>query len=183
MPDGNRPQEEGRIRSIRGLNDDLYREFSAKARELGVSVGELMNVAMSRLLVSMDAGASAGRRLADALRSLGSKLGEAQSRAFKSAVEAVADFDLVADLEELRVGRGDLERARRPLVFSNIRRLEFGDDVDWELLSSKVRSINVVDEVIVPDGIPLLELASRCRLVKRIARRGEAGTPRGDLST
>jgi hypothetical protein len=44
MSDGNRPQEEGRIRSIRGLNDDLYREFSAKARELGVSVGELMNV-------------------------------------------------------------------------------------------------------------------------------------------
>ena len=164
-------KERANVRSIRGLDEDLYRRFSSKAKEMGVTVGELMNVAMGRLLVSLDAGTSAGERLSSALKSLGSKVKEAQSRAFKNAVEAVADFDLVTDMEELSVGRRDLEAAKRPLVFSNVKRLEFEDDVDWELLRSKVRSINVVEELVVPRGVPKLELAERCRMVKRIVER------------
>ena len=168
-------EERRNIRSIRGLDEDLYRRFSSTAKEMGVTVGELMNVAMGRLLVSLDAGTSAGGRLSGALRSLGSKVKEAQSRAFKNAVEAVADFDLITDMEELSVGRRDLEAAKRPLVFSNVKRLEFEDDVDWELLRSKVRSINVVEELVVPRGVPKLELAERCRMVKRIVERRRDG--------
>jgi hypothetical protein len=173
MSDGNTPEGNGeRIRSIRGLDDELYRRFSDAARELNVTIGDLMNVAMGRLLVSLDAGTSAGERLSEAIRSLGAKAKDAQARAFKSAVEAVADFDLVADIGELTVRRADLEGARRPVVFSNIKRLVLADDVDWELVRSKVRSINVVDELVVPPGIPTLELAGRCRVVKRMVRSG-----------
>ena len=168
-------EERRNVRSIRGLDEDLYRRFSSTAKEMGVTVGELMNVAMGRLLVSLDVGTSAGGRLSSALRSLGSKVKEAQSRAFKNAVEAVADFDLVTDMEELSVGRRDLEAAKRPLVFSNVKRLEFEDDVDWELLRSKVKSINVVEELVVPRGVPKLELAERCRMVKRIVERRPGG--------
>jgi hypothetical protein len=44
----------------------------------------------------------------------------------------------------------------------------FAPDVDWETLNSKVRSIKVVNELVVPKGVPVLQLARKCQLVKRI---------------
>jgi len=86
----------------------------------------------------------------------------------KTVVGAVADFDLISDIDELTVTKADLQAAERPIVFSNIKRLVFAPDVDWETLNSKVRSIKVVNELVVPKGVPVLQLARKCQLVRKI---------------
>ena len=161
-------KEKGRTYTIRGLDPELYERFSRTAKELGVTVGDLMNTAMSNLLVTLEASKDVGQRLSDALSRVLAKLKEAQTSAVKSVVSAVADFDLITGIDELTVTKADLQAAERPIVFSNIKRLVFAQDVDWETLSSKVRSIKMVNEVVVPKGIPVLQLAKRCQFVRRI---------------
>ncbi len=165
---GGEKEERGKTYTIRGLDPELYERFSRVAKEMGVTVGDLMNTAMSNLLVTLEASKDVGQKLSDALTRVLAKLKEAQATAMKSVVGAVADFDLVTGIDELTVTRADLQAAERPIVFSNIKRLVFAPDVDWETMSSKVRSIKVVNEVVVPKGIPVLQLAKRCQFVRKI---------------
>ncbi|MGC9072289.1 MAG: hypothetical protein ACP5HK_06325 [Acidilobus sp.] len=161
-------EEKGKVYTIRGLDPEIYERFSKTAKELGVTVGDLMNMAMSNLLVTLEASKDVGQKLSDTLSRLLDRLKAAQSSAVRTVVSAVADFDLVSDIDELTVTKADLQAADKPIVFSNIKRLVFAADVDWDTLSSKVRSIKVVNELVVPKGIPVLQLAKRCQLVKRI---------------
>ncbi len=161
-------EEKGRTYTIRGLDPEIYERFSKAARDLGVTVGDLMNTAMSNLLVTLEASRDVGQKLSDALSRLAARLKEAQSTAVRSVVGAVAEFDLISDIDELTVTKADLMAADKPIVFSNIRRLVFTPDVDWETLSSKVRSIKLVGELVVPKGVPVLQLAKRCQFVRKI---------------
>ncbi|MFP3265120.1 MAG: hypothetical protein RXO54_04730, partial [Acidilobus sp.] len=145
-----------------------YERFSRTAKDLGVTVGDLMNMAMSNLLVSIEATKDVGQRVSSALSRIVDKLKEAQASAMKTVVGAVADFDLISNIDELTVTKADLQAADKPIVFSNIKRLVFAPDVDWDTINSKVRSIKVVNELVVPKGVPVLQLAKRCQLVRRI---------------
>lgn len=165
---GQEKEEKGKVYTIRGLDPELYERFSRTAKELGVTVGDLMNMAMSNLLVTLEASKDVGQRVSSVLSRILDKIKEAQAAAMKTVVGAVADFDLISDIDELTVTKADLQAAERPIVFSNIKRLVFAPDVDWETLNSKVRSIKVVNELVVPKGIPVLQLARKCQLVRRI---------------
>jgi hypothetical protein len=165
---GQEKEEKGKVYTIRGLDPELYERFSRTAKELGVTVGDLMNMAMSNLLVTLEASKDVGQRVSSALSRILDKIKEAQAAAMKTVVGAVADFDLISDIDELTVTKADLQAAERPVVFSNIKRLVFAPDVDWETLNSKVRSIKVVNELVVPKGVPILQLARKCQLVRKI---------------
>jgi hypothetical protein len=165
---GQEKEEKGKVYTIRGLDPELYERFSRTAKELGVTVGDLMNMAMSNLLVTLEASKDVGQRVSSALSRILDKIKEAQAAAMKTVVGAVADFDLISDIDELTVTKADLQAAERPVVFSNIKRLVFAPDVDWETLNSKVRSIKVVNELVVPKGVPVLQLARKCQLVRKI---------------
>jgi len=166
--EGQEKEEKGKVYTIRGLDPELYERFSRTAKELGVTVGDLMNMAMSNLLVTLEASKDVGQRVSSVLSRILDKIKEAQAAAMRTVVGAVADFDLISDIDELTVTKADLQAAERPIVFSNIKRLVFAPDVDWETLNSKVRSIKVVNELVVPKGVPVLQLARKCQLVKRI---------------
>jgi hypothetical protein len=165
---GQEKEEKAKVYTIRGLDPELYERFSRTAKELGVTVGDLMNMAMSNLLVTLEASKDVGQRVSSALSRILDKIKEAQAAAMKTVVGAVADFDLISDIDELTVTKADLQAAERPIVFSNIKRLVFAPDVDWETLNSKVRSIKVVNELVVPKGVPVLQLARKCQLVRKI---------------
>jgi len=165
---GQEKEEKGKVYTIRGLDPELYERFSRTAKELGVTVGDLMNMAMSNLLVTLEASKDVGQRVSSVLSRILDKIKEAQAAAMKTVVGAVADFDLISDIDELTVTKADLQAAERPIVFSNIKRLVFAPDVDWETLNSKVRSIKVVNELVVPKGVPVLQLARKCQLVRKI---------------
>ena len=161
-----------RVYTIRGLDPELYERFVRTARELGVTVGDLMNMAMGDFLVSLEASKDFSQRLSQKPARLAEKIRSANAAALRTIVSAVGDFDLISDIEELTVTRADLESLERPVVFSNIKRLVFAQDVDWQLINSKVRSIKLVDEVVVGKGVPVLQLAKKCQLVKRIVTQG-----------
>ncbi len=169
--EGRQEGQEGsreKVYTIRGLDSDLYERFTKTAKELGVTVGDLMNMAMSNLLVTLEASKDSAQKLSNAISKLTEKLKAAQSSAFRTVISSIADFDLISDIDELTVTRADLESLDKPVVFSNIKRLVFANDVDWNLINSKVRSIKVVNELVVPKGVPVLQLAKKCQLVKRI---------------
>ncbi|MGC9113423.1 hypothetical protein [Acidilobus sp.] len=166
-PEGKTQQRE-KVYTIRGLDPDLYDRFTKVAREVGVTVGDLMNMAMSNLLVTLEASKDAAQKASSKVSKIAEKLKAAQSAAIKTMVSVVGDFDLISDIDELTVSKNDLLALDKPVVFSNIKRLVFSPDVDWDTINSKVRSIKVVNELVVPKGVPVLQLAKKCQLVKRI---------------
>ena len=145
--------------TVRGVDRELYEELVRLARETGRNIGDLVNVAMKLLLANVKAG----------IELIGKKVEEARQAVEQAAQEAEAL--VVEGVDELTVSRRDLLEAPKPVVFKGLRRLVFEDDVDAETFESKVKAIVAVDEVEVPEKVPKLLVASRCRLVKRISSR------------
>ena len=169
--------EERRVYSIRGLDRDLYERFTSLARELNMTVGELMNLAMRITLSLIEAGRIAGVRAAEIIGAISGGLLRAPMEMAKAALEKAIEYEVISSVSELEVTRSDLERAEKPVVFVGMRRLVFADDVTWELLDEKVKAIRLVREVEVPEHIPRLKLARKCTGVERIVvrrRREEA---------
>lgn len=161
-------EERSKVYTIRGLDRDLYERFVKTAKELGVTVGDLMNMAMADFLVTLEASKDVSQRVSQGFSRFVEALKSAHASAMKALTSAVADFDLISDINELTVTKADLESLERPVVFSNIKRLTFADDVDISTFNSKVRSIKLVDELVVPKGLPVLQVARKCQLVRKI---------------
>ncbi|MGC8566799.1 MAG: hypothetical protein ACP5I6_05130 [Caldisphaera sp.] len=166
----NQEKKQEKVYTIRGLNEDLYESFSKTAKELGTTVGELMNQAMGQFLVTVEASKDATQKITDKVSKTSSKILKGPFDAFKQLITSIADFDLVSNINELTVTKNDLETAEKPIVFSNIKKLVFSQDVDINTINNKVRSIKVVDEVVVPSNIPVLVVAKKCQLVKKITQ-------------
>jgi len=94
--------EEKRDVTIRGLESEVYRSFSSLAKEMGKTVGELMNEAMKLYMRIL--------RLPGEL-----------SRRIPASVEGV---------EELVVEDRDVKDLGRPIIFKNIKRLVLRIDRD-----------------------------------------------------
>ncbi len=166
--------EKEKVYSIRGLDRELYEKFAAKARELNMTVGELMNMAMRMTLALIETDKLAGIKTTETLGTLGSSLLRAPIEAARAAMEKALDYDVITGVTELEVERSDLEKAPKPIVFVGMKRLVFGDDVTWELLDKKVKGIRLVREVVVPPHIPRLQLAKKCMMVDSIVtKKGE----------
>ena len=149
-----------RVFSIRGLDPEIYDRFAKVARELGVSVGELMNEAMRFMLSLVSLGTVAGVE--------GIKLLMKSLRGIKGIHELLGNVEVISGLDELEVSREDLESIDKPVIFMNIKKLVFKEGIDRELIESKVRGIKLVDEVVVPKSIPKLMVARKCSMVRKL---------------
>ncbi len=149
-----------KIYTIRGLDPELYGKFSRIAKEIGKNVGELMNEAMKTLITAVEIGKEVGKA--------GIKATVTTVREASEAVKEAANVEVISGVEELEVGKEDLEALQKPAIFTGMRRLEFSDNVSWDLINEKVKAIKLVDEVVVPKHIPRILIAKKCSLVKRI---------------
>ena len=161
-------KEKTKTVTIRGIDSEIYDKFVEMANSMGMSVGELMNTAMKQLLAlltiarekSGEVGKSAGETL--------SKIISTPKEFLKEFVEGVKDFDVISGIEVLEVSRSDLEHAMKPVVFINIKKLVFKDDVDTQLFDNKVKSIKFVDYIVIPRNLPRLLVAKKSMFVKKI---------------
>ncbi|RLG88736.1 MAG: hypothetical protein DRO15_02185 [Thermoprotei archaeon] len=147
--------------TIRGIDKDLYDRILVLARETGKTVGELLNEAMKLLLIIGPVALRATSRVAQGIISASRAITEGVVEGFQDVIE-------VSGVDELVVTRSDLEQVEKPLVFKLIKRLEFADDIPYELFVSKVKAIILCNEVLIPSTYPKLKVVNICRMVRRI---------------
>ncbi len=159
-------EKKERAYTIRGIDPNVYENFSKIARDLNVSIGRLLNEAMRLMITLVEVGGGIGARLGK----IGVDMIKESANILKSSIPE-PKADVITGVKEIEVSRRDLEGLEKPVVFININKLMFSDDVTWELLDKKVESIKLVEEVVVPKHIPKLLLARKCSMVGRISVR------------
>ena len=152
--------EERRTITIRGVDRELYAKALALAKAAGRSVGEVVNDALRLLLSTGVAAATALTKAAEAGREFVEELREAAKGVL-----------VVSGVDELTVAKGDLEAVEGSVAFRGVKKLRFGDDVDYELFDRKVASIVMCEEVELPKGFPKLKAASKMRMVAKLMER------------
>ncbi len=141
--------EERKIITIRGISTPIYERALKLARELGITIGELVNEALRRYILTL----------------------EAIHKAIENQIESLAksgDVIVVSGVDSIVVSKRDLELTPKKVVFKDIRELIFADDVTEDVFKEKVYEIVKVDKVVVPKSLSVLLVASKCRLVHRI---------------
>ncbi len=143
---GPQGDESGKVVTIRGLNEELYRRAAALAKTTGRTVGEVMNEAIELVL----------------------NVGEAALSPFVKPGEHEGKTIEVSGLEELKISKEDLEGLGEDekVVFRGLRRLEIEEDVPYRYFEGKVAAIVSCDEVILPKGYPKLKVAARMQGIK-----------------
>ncbi len=136
------------IITIRGINRELYNKAVSAARELGMSVGDFINRALSLFLSTVE----------------GVK---ATHEGFVEGVQRQLGL-YVGDIEELDVSSDDLKSVTTAVTFRNIKKLRFDKSVDQELFNEKVRKLVNIDELIIHKGLSKFQVLSRALNVKRV---------------
>jgi hypothetical protein len=95
-------------------------------------------------------------------------MAQALSESSKAFIEGAKGVRVISNVDELTVTKEDLENLDSQVTFRGIKRLIFNSDVNWELFDSKVSSIVMCDEVVLPKSIPKLKAVEKMRFVKRI---------------
>ena len=163
-------EDKKKVYTIRGIDPKTYEAFTRLARELNVNLGKLVSEAMRLTLTITEA---TGKKSLKKILELTSGI----TRGATSGEEEGDDVEIITGVKELEVTREDLESMERPVVFLNMRKLEFADDVTWELIDRKVRQIKLVENLVIPKHIPKLKIASKCLMVERITTRDNQGKP------
>jgi len=153
-------EEKKAIVSIRGVSEELYSKAVSLAKNIGVPVGEVVNEALRLLLSTIELGVAAPGYVLRSILETGRRTIE--------SITNLGNVIKVGDMEELTVSRRDLESVEGKVIFSNIKRLVFSNDVTPELFESKVHSIVFCDVIVIPEAIPKMKVLSKARLVKRV---------------
>ncbi len=134
--------------TIRGLSTDIYDRVSRLAREMGTTIGEIVNDALRRYIATL----------------------ENVSRTIDNMIRA-GDVIVISGVSSLTVTRTDLETLDKPVIFKDMDELIFADDVDNAIIKNKVARIVNVNTVYVPKSVSTLLIASKSELVKKIVPR------------
>jgi len=140
---------ERKIITIRGVDQAVYERALKLARELGITIGELVNEALRRFIATL----------------------ENARRAIEAHLEMLAktgDVIIISGVDSITVGKKDLEAIDKKVVFKDIKELIFADDVTDDIFKEKVYEIVNVDKVVVPKSLSTLLVASKCRYTHRI---------------
>ena len=149
--------EEKKQVTIKGVDKELYDKALQLSREMGITVGELGNKSLKAFISLVDVTNKAVTSMAQALSESG-----------KAFVEGAKGVSVISNIDELTVSREDLESLDSQVTFRGIKRLIFNNDVTWELFNSKVSSIIMCDEVVLPKTIPKLKAIEKMRFVKKV---------------
>jgi len=160
-------KEERRVVTIRNIDEELYNKAMSLARSLGKTAGEIVNDALRLLVSSLETGAATAEIIG---RSVGERVEEARQK--------LLSIISVGDLDELTVTNKDLKEIDKKIMFRNIGRLVFGEDVDPRVFEEKVAGIVYCDTLVIPENLPKLKVLSKARFIKKIeirmGGRGEA---------
>lgn len=141
----NTESSERKTVTIRGLSVDIYNRISRLAREMGVTVGEIVNEALRRYITTLE---NVSRTIDNLVRS--------------------GDVVVISGISSLMVTKADLESLDKPVVFRDMDELVFADDVTNDLIKNKVAKIVNVNTVYVPKTVSTLLIASKSELVRKI---------------
>ncbi len=147
--------------TIRGINSDLYDKAAEVARRTGKTIGDIVNESL-KLFLDLTEG------LRTNLQPIVSGAKEA-SRMIEAGISTLAPV-MITGLDELEVSKEDLEQFGKRVIFSDIDKLYFTDDVDSETLEKYVAMIRNCEEVRVPKNISKLLVLSRCRDVGKLVK-------------
>ena len=151
-------REKSKVTSIRGIDQTLYSRITAIAKEMGKTVGEIMNEAMRFYLVMCEMSSEVGKSL--------DRTARAFMEGFREGVTVA-----IADLEEVHISKADLEKLKRKVRIHFVKRVVFDSDVDEEAFDKYVSYISDCGEVVVPASIPKLLVYSKCRRVTKVVFR------------
>ncbi len=138
--------------TIRGIDSDIYDQFSYKIRNLRMNLGEAITKMMNDIIVDLD----------DSLDHL-------------PALRARTTFDnftlerlSINHYDRLKISRADLEEANAQVNFSHIDKLIFLPDVTREVFTRYVKSVTHCGIVRMPSIFPKLIMYSKLQFCDRI---------------
>lgn len=163
-----REESEGKkIIAIRGIDERLYKEAARISREIGWTIGELINQSLKLFLATFPA---LTQKVAESTEQLVVKPTKEFIEAAKEAVKRpLLDYYLISDLEEVVLSKKDLEELDKPLVIASVQKVIVDRDVDFDLFDSKVLYLQFVDEVVVPSNYPNVRLYTKLKHVKKVS--------------
>ena len=74
----------------------------------------------------------------------------------------------IGNLVSLVITRKDLESLKGQVMLYNIKRLEIGDDVDWDLFDRSVMSIKSTSLVLIPASLTRFQVLTKCNMVAEV---------------
>ncbi|UCG02903.1 MAG: hypothetical protein JSW11_02725 [Candidatus Heimdallarchaeota archaeon] len=138
--------------TIRGIDSEIYDQFSHKIRSLRMNLGEAITKMMNDILVDLN----------DSLDHLPAL--RARTTFDKYALDRLS----INHYDRLKIGRADLEEANAKITFTHIDRLTFLPDVTQEVFSRYVRSVSHCGTVRMPSIFPKLIAYSKLQFCDRI---------------
>ncbi|MFX0211670.1 MAG: hypothetical protein ACFFDT_37180 [Candidatus Hodarchaeota archaeon] len=138
--------------TIRGIDSDIYDQFSHKIRNLRMNLGDAITKMMKDIIVDLD-------ESLDDLPALRIRT------TFKNfALERLS----INHYDRLKIGRADLEEANAKISFSHIGKLTFLPDVTREVFTRYVKSVSHCGIVRMPSIFPKLIMYSKLQFCDRI---------------
>ncbi len=147
--------------TIRGINSDLYDKAAEIARRTGKTIGDVINESLKLFLDLTEGLRTSLQPIVNGAKEAGKML--------EASMSTLAPV-MVAGLDELEISKEDLEQFGKRVIFSDIKKLYFADDVDSETLEKYVAMIRDCDEVRVPKGVSKLLVLSRCRDIGKLVK-------------
>lgn len=96
-------------------------------------------------------------------------IGELTTIVMRALVEELGTTNYrISDLASLVITRKDLESLKGQVMLHRIKKLEFADDVDWELFDRTVMSIKSSSVVLIPKSITRFQVLTKCSMVSEV---------------
>ena len=100
-------------------------------------------------------------------------IGELTTIVMRALVEEIGTTNYrISDLASLVITRKDLESLKGQVMLHRIKKLEFADDVDWDLFDRTVSSIKSSNVVLIPPSITRFQVLTKCSMVGEVKTKG-----------
>ncbi|MFX1508529.1 MAG: hypothetical protein ACFFDC_20805 [Promethearchaeota archaeon] len=148
--------EEGKSKlknvTIRGIDSDIYDQFSHKIRNLRMNLGDAISKMMKDIIVDLD----------ESLEDLPALRVRTTFNNFALERLSINHYD------RLKIGRSDLEEANAKVSFAHIDKLTFLPDVTREVFTRYIASVSHCGTVRMPSIFPKLIMYSKLQFCDRI---------------
>ncbi len=96
-------------------------------------------------------------------------IGELTTIVMRALVEDVGTTNYrIGNLVSLVITGRTCESLKGQVMFRNIKRLEIGDDVDWDLFDRSVMSIKSTSLVLIPASLTRFQVLTKCNMVAEV---------------
>ena len=135
--------------TIRGINPDLYDEFTQRVKTLNISIGDAVN-----------------RMMTDIIEDFNGTFPQLSAKG--TFGKLTLEKAVIAHHDTLSISKHDLEEANTVFYFEHIDELTIESDVDLETFQTYIHSIQHCGLVKIPNILPKLLLLSKIRFCDEI---------------